>query len=425
MNYHLKLFFPYCIITFTTVVVFFQNLGFDYSYLDDNLIVFQEYQKINSISKVPYAFTGGYLYDTYYRPIVMTSFIIDTAIAGQSSTMYHLTNLILHVLVCFLVYSLLKELTRKDILSLILTLFFCIHPINLNSVSWIAGRNDLLLTFFTLSSFLSFIKYVNNKKKTFLILSSLFCLLGMFSKETAILTPVLIMFYLGLINGFKIKPRMNQMLVVIMTYTIPALIYFMFRFILSHVNEPGSIGLSAFFTNLNIPFEYLSKIFYLPAILPLSMPNNDLMLGGIFLFVIILTIIILKRNVEKKIVYLGLTIFLLFVLPPLFVHIPADDGGFNYIDCRFYLPFFGLLLIFAAIVKSFWPLAIWKNLNIKVGTTILISIFFVYVLFSNLSQNQNYSNGKLFWGSVLMAYPERATYWIGLGYYYFDKHVFS
>lgn len=424
MNYSFKRLFPYFIIFFLTAVVYFQNLRFDYSYLDDNLIVFQEYQKINSVSNIPSAFTGGYLYDTYYRPMVMISFIVDTAIAGRSSSMYHLTNLIIHLLVCFLVYLLLRKLTGEDFLSLVLALFFSIHPVNLNAVSWIAGRNDLLLTLFTLLSFLFFIKYVRQNKGRFLMLSAVFYLFGMFSKETAVLIPILFLFYYLLVNNFKIRPVINKTLFIIFVFAIPALIYLVLRFGLSPVKSTGEISLFAFFQNLNIPFEYVAKMFYLFGFSQLSMTNSALIILGVFISVVILLLTIFNKNIDKKLFLLGLIFFMLFVLPPLFVRMPASDGEFNYIDCRFYLPFFGFLLIFAVIIKSFKSLAFWKSNASKTGLAVLISIFFVYVLVFNITENQYYRNGKVFWSNVLKIYPERATYWMGLGYYYFDQREY-
>lgn len=421
MNYSFKRFFPYFIILFLTAAVYFQNLWFDYSYLDDNLIVFQEYQKINSVSNIPSAFTGGYLYDTYYRPMVMISFIVDTAIAGQSPAMYHLTNLVLHLMVCFLVYVLLKKLTGEDFLSLILALIFSIHPVNLNAVSWIAGRNDLLLTLFTLLSFLFFIKYSGENKNRFLLLSSFFYLLAMFSKETAVLIPIVILFYYLLVNNFKIRSVINRTLLIVFVFALPAIIYLVLRFVLSPVKSTGEISLSAFSQNMNVPFEYIAKMFYLFGFSQLSMTNPTLIILGAIISAVILLLVIFNKSIDKKMFLLGLIFFMLFVLPPLFVRMPASDGDFNYIDCRFYLPFFGFLLIFAALIGSYKFSVVWKKKNSKTVLTVIVSVFFVYLLIFNLTENQYYRNGKVFWSNVLNIYPERATYWMGLGYYYFDQ----
>lgn len=177
------------------LLVYIQNLWFDFAYLDDNLVVFVEHEKIDSLSKIPNAFLNGYLLDNYYRPMIMISLIIDTAIAGQSAMMYHLTNLILHIFVSLLIYKLLVQLKIRESISLLLSLFFAAHPINTNAVSWIVGRNDLLLALFTIISLLSFITYQKKKRTVSFIISATTYFFAMLSKEVGVLIPVIFISY--------------------------------------------------------------------------------------------------------------------------------------------------------------------------------------------------------------------------------------
>ena len=417
--------YKYLIILLTICTVYARNLAFDYVYLDDNLIVFQEFQKIDHPSKIPSAFTGGYLFDTYYRPVIMISFIIDTAIAGQSSTMYHLTNLLLHIIVSFLVYSLLKRISGEDLLSLILTLLFSIHPLNINAVSWIAGRNDLIVTLFALLSFNEFIKFCETDRKKFLFLSSFYYCAAMFSKETGILISLVLVLYYILfkirLSNWKSIFKEPKLISLCIAFIPSVLIYLIFRFLLSPVIMRDEMSITSFFQNMNIPFEYIAKIFYLFDLSPLSMTNIILVILGILFSAPILIYVFTNKIVERRISLLGIIFFLLFLLPSMFVRMPASDGEFNYIDCRNYLPFFGILLIFVSFIKSLKSLSLWKINTTRVIASVLFLIFFTYVFVFNLMENQYYKNGKIFWSRVLEIYPERATYWMGLGYYYFDN----
>jgi Flp pilus assembly protein TadD len=417
--------YQYLIIFLVVCAIYAQNLSFSYVYLDDNLIVFQEFHKIDNLSKIPSTFKGGYIFDTYYRPVIMISFIIDSAIAGQSSTMYHLTNLILHIIVSFLVYSLLKRISGKELLSLILALLFSIHPLNINAVSWIAGRNDLIVALFALLSFLEFIKFCETDRRRFLFLSSFYFLAAMFSKETGIIIPVILFIYYVLfkiqLSNWKLIFKKSKPKSLFVAFVPPVLIYLTFRLLLSPVIIRDEMSMSSFLRNLNIPFEYIAKLFYLFDFSPLSMTNMKLVILGILLSAAILIYVFTNKNVERRISLLGITIFLLFLLPSMFVRMPASDGGFNYIDCRNYLPMFGILLIFMSIIKSFKSYSFWRIRTIRVFASTLFLIFFTYVFVFNLIENQYYKNGEIFWTRVLEIYPGRATYWMGLGYYYFDN----
>ncbi len=55
----LNKYLPQLLIIGMILLVYIQNLWFDFAYLDDNLIVFAEYEKIDSLSKIPQAFASG------------------------------------------------------------------------------------------------------------------------------------------------------------------------------------------------------------------------------------------------------------------------------------------------------------------------------------------------------------------------------
>jgi tetratricopeptide (TPR) repeat protein len=408
---------PQAIIIGVILLVYIQNLWFDYVYLDDNLILSIQSDKINSITGLTGAFKGGYLFGTYYRPIVMISFILDTMIAGQSLIMYHLTNIVIHLLVSLLFYNLLLKFRIGEILSLILTLFFAVHPIQVNAVSWIVGRNDLLLALFALMSFLAFIKYTSNKNKIFFNISLITYFLAMLTKESGIVIPMVFVFH-QIFFGENQKPTFRNYLVFIF-YAIPVAIYFSLRLFMADIIIKDGIGIQSLFKNIYVFFEYVAKIFYFPAIEPLPMKDNLLVILGIFLFLaLILTgIKIIKDIYYKKLFTFGIITFAFLILPSLLVKIVSIDGNFNYIDCRTYLPLIGIFISFGAIFSS-----------VKFSKAPLIILILIWILYSlsfNYIKNQTYRNGKVFWETVTRFHPQRADYWIGLGTYYFNMQNYE
>lgn len=412
LKYFLIRYYPPVLIVGLILLVYIQNLWFDFVYLDDNLIVFIEYQKINSLLKIPGTLAGGYLFDNYYRPMVMVSIIIDTAIAGQSSFMYHLTNLLLHISVCLFIYLLLTRITASKIYPLLLTLFFCIHPLNVNAVSWIVGRNDLLVAFFTLVSIYCFIRYIEEDSIVFLIISVLSYLLAMYSKEIGLLVPIIFSAYILLIKtGIKRKVRV---LLPAVSYLIPILIYIYSRFTLSTVKVNEEISFNSFVQNLNIPLEYLAKTIYFFAFNPLPMKDIALLSLGLLFIILLCVFFLFNKRLNKKLFIFGALFFVTFVIPTLFVRIKAEDLSFNYIDCRVYLPLIGILIIIISIIEA-----------IDIDTTrtpfrIMVGAILIYALSATIIENQYYKNGGAFWGKATETYPNRATYWIGLGTYYFN-----
>lgn len=98
---------------------------------------------------------GGY----YYRPIVGLTFIFDSIFWEMHESFMHLENILIHAINTVLVYFITEKVAKhcsikSSLLPLCSALLFAVHPINTESVNWIAGRTDLLSGFFILLSIL-------------------------------------------------------------------------------------------------------------------------------------------------------------------------------------------------------------------------------------------------------------------------------
>lgn len=131
-----------------------------------------------------------------YRPIRDISYAIDFALWGEQPFGYHLSSILIHAVNVLLVFSLVLRLT-KDLISATLTAFiFAVHPIQTDSVTYIAGRRDLLFTTFYILAFHSYLTYYRTRwsaKAAVCFILFLFCwVLSLLSKEMAVSLPVLI-----------------------------------------------------------------------------------------------------------------------------------------------------------------------------------------------------------------------------------------
>lgn len=404
--------FPQIIIVSLILLVYIQNLWFDLAYLDDGLIIYAEYDKINSLLKIPQAFLHGYLLDHYYRPIILISFIIDTAIAGQSSMMYHLTNLLLHILFSLMLFKLLKKFRFNSNIALISTLLFAVHPINTNAVSWIAGRNDLIVGVFSLGSFLSFLNYFEKGKTRWLIIHLLTFLIALYSKEIGIMVIPLVIIYTYLFER-AFFTRKKEMILLFSFWSLIIFSYLYLRLFIVQINTQERAGFDFFIGNLYIILEYLSKLIYFPAITPLSIKNLELIILG-FVIVILLTIITLLLKLYKnKTSLFGIIFFLAFILPTLVLSQRTVSGEFVYIDCRIYLPLAGLIIFISTIFENI------KN-HSRIINAIMVS-FTIYSAVFTFIKSSIYRNGEKFWTEVTSKYPEVSSHWIGFGFYYFDN----
>jgi hypothetical protein len=99
------------------------------------------------------------------RPILIFSYQLNAILLGDEPLSYHLVNLLIHVVNTCLVFLVLRRLLliagwtgRKiRIAACIGSAVFLIHPLQTESVSYIAGRSESLASFFLLAAYAVFL----------------------------------------------------------------------------------------------------------------------------------------------------------------------------------------------------------------------------------------------------------------------------
>ena len=91
-----------------------------------------------------------------YWPISNTTLWIEWRLWGMNSIGYHVTNLILHIVESLLIWIILRKLSIPG--AFLAAVIFAVHPVNVESVAWIAQRKGMLAMLFFLLSILFYIK---------------------------------------------------------------------------------------------------------------------------------------------------------------------------------------------------------------------------------------------------------------------------
>lgn len=91
-----------------------------------------------------------------YWPVSLSTFWVEWRLWGLNPAGYHATNLALHLLEAVLLWTLLRRLGIPG--ALLAALLFVAHPVNVNSVGWIAERKNLMAMLFFLTSIHLFLR---------------------------------------------------------------------------------------------------------------------------------------------------------------------------------------------------------------------------------------------------------------------------
>ena len=239
-------------------------LSFNFLGLDDVEILKHRYYIIGDLSKIKLAFTTDAFLGTngsFYRPLQTVSFMLDALIGGQKPFIYHLTNLLLHIVASLCVFWLLVTLGYQRLLSLLLALLFALHPMFVPMVAWVPTRGDLLLTIFFIVSFVLFIKSFRANRPSLVVWHGISFFLAFLSKETAVAVPALCLLY----YYFELRKTKERKLIkrYFVVWLIAGAAWYYLHSAL-HAFKGDEVGFAAFIQNLRIVPELLGK-FFVPA----------------------------------------------------------------------------------------------------------------------------------------------------------------
>jgi tetratricopeptide (TPR) repeat protein len=115
-------------------------------------------------------------------------------IFGLNPVFFRLVNIFFHLGTTWLVYVLVS-LIANTTLAFFSASLFAVHPILIESVTWISGGVHAQYSFFVLFSLIAYILYLSKKNKKFLIVSIIGFLIALNCSEKSIILPLLLLLF--------------------------------------------------------------------------------------------------------------------------------------------------------------------------------------------------------------------------------------
>ena len=116
------------------------------NYDDDRYVVENTNIRGLSVETVRWAFTTTA--EANWHPLTWLSHALDYQLFGLNAAGHHFDSLLFHAVNVVLLFLLLLRGTGRAGRSLMVALLFALHPLNVESVAWVAERKNLLCTFF-------------------------------------------------------------------------------------------------------------------------------------------------------------------------------------------------------------------------------------------------------------------------------------
>lgn len=128
-----------------------------------------------------------------WHPLTWISHATDVQLFGMWPAGHHLTSLLFHAANAALLFLFLAQATRLPLASLAVAALFAVHPLNVESVAWIAERKNLLSAFWSLVGLLAYVSFARSPSRMRLAGVTGLFFLALASKPMAVTFPFLLL----------------------------------------------------------------------------------------------------------------------------------------------------------------------------------------------------------------------------------------
>jgi len=361
----------------------------------------------------------------YYHPITMLSLALNWHFSGMNPRPYYATEIIIHllntVLVFFLSLALFNAMVKKGYGKIkgipyvagLCALWFGVHPMHVESVSWAAERKDVLYLFFYLWGLLAYVKYIMENKKMLMVLVALFYFLSLFSKPLAVVFP-LTLFTLDVLLKRKIEWKL--LLEKIPLFVISVIFgYLAFKMqdehgaiTAFHVNTYtqklmfAGYGYSMYLIKLFVPFS-LCSFYPFPALMGSSYLPLYFYFAPFLDIILTLGILFLAYKKGENYFRVALFGFGFYFFNVMFILQFVSAGPSIMAERYTYVSYFGVVFM----LVYFIHILIDKIPSLKTPVIIMVAAFSCMLAYLCQARTEVWHDTRTLWEDVVAKYPAK------------------
>ncbi|HEY0544386.1 MAG TPA: hypothetical protein VGC91_03235 [Pyrinomonadaceae bacterium] len=373
----------------------------------------------------------------YWRPSFILWLIINFQLFGLDTFGWHLLNILLHVGVIALAFFLLRRLKVSLWVAGAIAALFAAHPSHTESVAWLSGSPDLILSLALLAS-MWFVSLLGKERKPLRwTLAIALYVIALGAKEIAIFYPliVFVMLWRPEREYGEVGLPFSKALRMAAPFAGVAVLYFIVRqAILGQLAQwpEGGAGATSAILSAPMVFAFYLRQIIFPYWLGPSYPTRAVSFSNISLgnFVVPLIVSLVAIGAmlwlafRGKLARIGLALFVLPLVPAM--TIGAFDPEQIVHDRYLYLPLLGFLMMLVPAVAALLERAKLADANHRAWLIFAFALALCVPLSAQTFRyNRAWLSNEALWQWALKTDPNASMNYIQYGAELYDQKRFD
>lgn len=389
------------------------NNDFIYQFDDDLYVTDNPDIKALTSHNLYRMFTTSYV--GLYLPLTMLTYAVEYHFFGLDATAYHITNLLLHLINVWLVFLLILKIKPNTYVAALVALVFALHPMHVESVTWISERKDVLYLLFYLAAAIFYLRYIRKNSAGNYLITLGFFVLSLLSKTIAVSLPLLLLaldWYFG--RSLTSRRVWLEKIPFFALSAVIGLLGIWFTSTAADTSTPDISWLHRPFIVADAVLMYLWKFLvpiqlkiyhYYPPTVSGVLPLRFYVSAATLLMLVVMVILLIKKsgNVKHDLI-LGLAIF---VVPTLFILQIVPAGRAYAADRYTYFSYVGLAYVLAV---SSWQIISTQNFSFRKWRNpliIVLAVWLVMLVIMTRQRNTDWSDSITLFTDLIEKEPDR------------------
>jgi tetratricopeptide (TPR) repeat protein len=155
----------FCLVLVAATLAFYNPIAHNqFTDFDDSVYILKNSQVQTGLTWQTFKWSFTTFHAGYWHPVTWLSHALDCQVFKLNPAGHHYVNLLLHTTNAVLLFLLLWRATGLSWPSFIVSAIFAVHPINVESVAWVAERKNVLSMLFFLLALHAYDRYARDAR---------------------------------------------------------------------------------------------------------------------------------------------------------------------------------------------------------------------------------------------------------------------